>query len=170
MNSCNESNEIKETNQIERTQRECGRGNCGRENCGRGRRASHKEGQRDKKCETNIKPNIELDNSGSYHKKEVELNIERFVSTYESMADSEYSNILTMELPINSQNESSMPKTVSHSSRNLTISGRFASTYESIADSKYFNILNMESPINSRSKSGYQLQSRVMVSDLFKKV
>ncbi|KAF0561210.1 hypothetical protein F8M41_023993 [Gigaspora margarita] len=45
----------------------------------------------------------------------------RFASTYKSIADSEYFNIMTIELPINSQNESSISKTVSHSSRNLTI-------------------------------------------------
>ncbi|KAF0544548.1 hypothetical protein F8M41_002693 [Gigaspora margarita] len=78
------------------------RGNRGRENCDRGRRASCEEGQHDEEHKTNIEPNIELNDSGSYYEKEVELNMGRFASTYESTADSEYSNILTMESPINS--------------------------------------------------------------------
>ncbi|KAF0529719.1 hypothetical protein F8M41_012657 [Gigaspora margarita] len=51
------------------------KGNRRKRNHGKERGVSHEEDQYDEKCMTNVEPNIELNDSGSYYKKEVELNI-----------------------------------------------------------------------------------------------
>ncbi|KAF0551111.1 hypothetical protein F8M41_023718 [Gigaspora margarita] len=179
--------EIEETTQVQRGH---GRGSCGSRNRGRGNRGrgnhgignlgretSHRASQRSEERETSIEPtpNIEYNDSYLDYEREIESDIGRFT-------DSEYSNVLTIESPVNNRNsniltlESHQTSNISNlespvNNRNSNIStlespvnNRTSNilTLESSVSNRNFNISTIESPVNRRN----QMQNRLTVSDL----